>query len=82
VTTEEEERIYECDMCGHAYTRRYGRDVEFPGGVNWLCWSCPCKHTTTHVERVSTGNPLFPVAGKVTCARCGKTIRDNTEGKS
>jgi hypothetical protein len=38
--TEEEERVYECERCGHAYTGRYGRYVEIPGGAEWRCHDC------------------------------------------
>lgn len=37
---EEDERVHECEKCGHAYTARYGRLVEIPGGAEWRCHAC------------------------------------------
>ena len=39
-----EERVYECERCGHAYTEHYGSLVEMPdGSAEWVCDDCKCR---------------------------------------
>lgn len=51
-----DERVFECETCGHAYTGSYGSDVEVPGGAEWTCNNCQtsARSKVLPAERATT----------------------------